>query len=406
MPRHVGLVVEPDLSRDLGGGHPASQQTASPVDPSRGEVAVRRDPVRLRKDTHEVTGVHSQLVGGLRDGEGLGEAVVEHRAQVPSERGIRQHWHHLAEPFTDERTEREDATLRSQLVSARSQRRVHLGKHPRAALVGDQRSRDTGPDGPRRQPGLFEIEHPFAKRASVYRSASVMSDVRGQQSDRARDRVVRIFVERVADRSLVDEQHGPHIVGVRLVGVVLERSVQHLAHERHGRMPRAHRLLHARNVQDSPVPTRHAGAVNEESTESETVRFDTKIVIVLLDGLLAWQELNVTAFLTSGIIASEDGIVGEPYADADGNEYLPMSRQPIVILSGSAEVLAAARSRALGRGIRPSIYTRELFATGHDAANRAAVAGFGAEALNLVGIGLRGPRNVVDRIVKGARMHD
>ena len=143
-----------------------------------------------------------------------------------------------------------------------------------------------------------------------------------------------------------------------------------------------------------------------DTPETEPVRFDTKIVIVLREGLLPWQELNVTAFLTSGIVASEAHIVGELYRDANGNDYLPMSRQPIVILTGSGEVLAAARSRALGRGLRPSIYTRELFSTGHDAANRAAVAAVAADNLDLVGIGLRGPRNVVDRIVKGARMHD
>lgn len=143
-----------------------------------------------------------------------------------------------------------------------------------------------------------------------------------------------------------------------------------------------------------------------DDTQTEPVRFDTKIVIVLREGLLPWQELNVTAFLISGIIASDADIVGEPYGDADGNAYLPMSRQPIVILSGTGEALAAARARALGRGIRPSIYTRELFATGHDAANRAAIAGVHATDLDLVGIGLRGPRNAVDRIVKGAKKHD
>nr|WP_245162020.1 DUF2000 family protein [Brevibacterium marinum] len=46
-----------------------------------------------------------------------------------------------------------------------------------------------------------------------------------------------------------------------------------------------------------------------------------------------------------------------------------------------------------------------MFSTGHDAANREAVASVAAEELNLVGIALRGPKNAVDRVVKGARMH-
>lgn len=134
--------------------------------------------------------------------------------------------------------------------------------------------------------------------------------------------------------------------------------------------------------------------------------FDTKVAVVLRDDLLPWQELNVTAFLLSGIATSEPGLVGEPYRDADGTEYLPMLRQPVLVLSAGAEVLAAARAKAVGRGIPLAVYTRELFSTGHDAANRAAVAAVDAAHLDLVGIALRGPKNVVDRLLKGARMHD
>lgn len=134
--------------------------------------------------------------------------------------------------------------------------------------------------------------------------------------------------------------------------------------------------------------------------------FDTKVAVVLREDLLPWQKLNVTAFLMSAISTSEDGLTGEPYIDADGNHYLPMLRQPVVVLSASAEVLTAARSRAAGRELPFAIYTRDLFSTAHDAANRAAVRAVRAEELDLVGIGLRGPKNVVDRVVKGARMHE
>ncbi|RCS96078.1 DUF2000 family protein [Brevibacterium aurantiacum] len=135
------------------------------------------------------------------------------------------------------------------------------------------------------------------------------------------------------------------------------------------------------------------------------VRFDTKVVVVLRDGLLPWQELNVTAFLTSGIATSESGLVGENYRDGDGNDYLPMLRQPVLVMTAAGALLAKAREKALGRGIPLAIYTEELFSTGHDAANREAVASVAAEELNLVGIALRGPKNAVDRVVKGARMH-
>ncbi|WP_208094694.1 DUF2000 family protein [Brevibacterium limosum] len=136
------------------------------------------------------------------------------------------------------------------------------------------------------------------------------------------------------------------------------------------------------------------------------VRFDTKVVVVLRDDLLPWQELNVTAFLMSGIAASEDDLVGENYRDADGNDYLPMLRQPVMVMSADAEKLKSIRSKALGRGIPTAVYTEELFSTGHDAANRAAVAAVPAEQLNLVGVAMRGAKNAVDRTVKGARMHE
>lgn len=134
-------------------------------------------------------------------------------------------------------------------------------------------------------------------------------------------------------------------------------------------------------------------------------RFDTKVVVVLRDDLLPWQELNVTAFLMSGIATSGPDLTGEPYRDADDTEYLPMLRQPVLVFTADAGLLATAREKAVGRGIPMAIYTRELFSTGHDAANRAAVAGVAAADLDLVGIALRGPRNAVDKVVKGARMH-
>jgi hypothetical protein len=46
-----------------------------------------------------------------------------------------------------------------------------------------------------------------------------------------------------------------------------------------------------------------------------------------------------------------------------------------------------------------------MFATGHDADSRAVVAAVPGIDLDLVGLGLHGPRNIVDKIVKGARLH-
>ncbi len=157
-------------------------------------------------------------------------------------------------------------------------------------------------------------------------------------------------------------------------------------------------------TEGQPTPA-EAAAENPTTDPTVPVRFDTKVVVVLRDDLQPWQELNVTAFLMSGIATSDEGLVGENYRDADGNDYLPMLRQPVMVMTADADKLRSIRTKAMGRGIPTAIYTEELFSTGHDAANRAAVAGFPAEELNLVGVALRGAKNGVDRVAKGANMH-
>ncbi len=134
-------------------------------------------------------------------------------------------------------------------------------------------------------------------------------------------------------------------------------------------------------------------------------RFDTKIAVLLRDDLASWQLLNVTAFLISGIAHAVPELMGKPYEDAHGVAYLPMFGQPVLVFAGSAGVLAAAHGRALGRGLRFSIFTDDLFHTGNDDDNRAAVSAVPTEKLALAGIAVHGPRNAVDKILKGAELH-
>ena len=135
------------------------------------------------------------------------------------------------------------------------------------------------------------------------------------------------------------------------------------------------------------------------------MRFETKIVVIVRDDLEPWQRLNVTAFLASGIAANPD-LLGEPYADADGTRYLPLFRQPVLVMEGDKTVVSAARERAVRRGVPTAVFTADMFATGHDAANRAVVAAVPGADLDLVGVAVHGQRNAVDKIVKGARPGD
>jgi hypothetical protein len=133
--------------------------------------------------------------------------------------------------------------------------------------------------------------------------------------------------------------------------------------------------------------------------------FDTKIAIVVRDDLAVWQKLNVTAFLTSGIVGATEGLLGEAYEDAAGNTYHPLAIQPIIVLSADAERVRLIYRRAMERGVRLSLYIEDMFKTGHDAANRETVKRYRPDEMNVVGLALRDDKKTVDKITQGARMH-
>ena len=135
------------------------------------------------------------------------------------------------------------------------------------------------------------------------------------------------------------------------------------------------------------------------------MRFDTKIAIAVQEGLAAWQKLNVTAFLASAVAGGVPGVIGEPYEDGSGHTYLPMFRQPVLIYAAGAQALGRVRGQATGRGMNVAVYIEEMFKTGHDEANRAAVRAVAAEEMPLVGVAVHGPRNAVDKILKGLPLH-
>ena len=117
------------------------------------------------------------------------------------------------------------------------------------------------------------------------------------------------------------------------------------------------------------------------------------------------QKLNVTAFLTSGIVGAHPGLLGEPYEDATGNRYNALSIQPVIVLAAEGDPIATIYRRALERGVKLSLYIRAMFSTGHDAANRATVKQYAPDAMDVVGPALRDDKRLVDKITEGARMH-
>jgi hypothetical protein len=133
--------------------------------------------------------------------------------------------------------------------------------------------------------------------------------------------------------------------------------------------------------------------------------FDTKVAILVLDELAAWQKLNVTAFLAPGVAASAPEAIGEVYEDALGRAHGRLLSQPILIFAATPEVLAQAYRAAVDRDLQRAVCVKAMFATGHDAANRAAFMAEPADAPDLAGIALRGARKAVDRAIKGASLH-
>lgn len=134
--------------------------------------------------------------------------------------------------------------------------------------------------------------------------------------------------------------------------------------------------------------------------------FPTKVAVAVRDDLAAWQRLNVTAFLMSGVTAAVDEAqVGEPYEDASGVTYLPMLRQPVLVFEASGDKLRTVHRRALEREVPLAIYTAELFSTGRDEENRAAVKAVATNELDLVGLAICAPHKAADAVLRGLRRH-
>ncbi len=133
--------------------------------------------------------------------------------------------------------------------------------------------------------------------------------------------------------------------------------------------------------------------------------FDTKVAILVLEDLAAWQKLNVTAFLATGIAGAAPEAMGEPYQDAAGRQHARLLGQPMLVFAAMPEILLRAYLQAIERGLTRAVYVRAMFSTGHDEANRAAFLAEPADRPDLVGLALRGPKKDVDKATKGAALH-
>ncbi len=405
MPGEMGLVVEPGGGRDVPGRQAFEEQVTGEVDPAAREVLVRCHSELAAEGTDQVCRVGVQQAGCLIERDPVDVPVVE---QVPQpvgkaaavgtgDRGQRLLPQVPVQPLVDER----EQAFGRQFLAGGLKGRVQGVDLPTQPGIVQGGAVDGESDEALSEDRRVEVQDSFAESLWC-RRRPVVRHVRRQERHQVVQRAVLVPVQFVPDHPVIDEEQGPRVMRVHGIAVVGETGVEHLDDSPHGRAPGPDLRAsdHARIVQDSAVP-----AWKSPTMESTPVRFDTKIAVLLRDDLQSWQRLNVTAFLVSGISTVDPEVIGEPYADADDTEYLPMFRQPVLVFAGSKETLTLAHTRAVGRALPLSVFTSDLFSTGHDGDNRAAVRAVPKDHLDLVGLAVYGPKNAVDKVLKGARMH-
>lgn len=200
------------------------------------------------------------------------------------------------------------------------------------------------------------------------------------------------IVERL--RAEKGETHAIGLMSVQVVGMAAEPSQQSL-------QPFARRVEvnfvgvgQCTNVQDEvAILPQYGGMI-----------YDTKTALVLRADLAGWQLANVAAFLTGGLAGKTPDMMGEPYRDSAGRVYSALVREPVFVYGAALDELRRTHRRALARALCPAIYIEQMFKTTNDADNRAAVAAATADALDFVGIGLHGPRKLVDKVINGLKL--
>jgi hypothetical protein len=131
--------------------------------------------------------------------------------------------------------------------------------------------------------------------------------------------------------------------------------------------------------------------------------YETKTALVLRSDLAGWQVANVAAFLAGGLAGTHPHLMGEPYKDGSGKVYTGLIREPVFVYGATVEELRRTHQRALGRELVPAVYVEAMFKTTNDADNRTAFAAAPVDALDFVGVGVHGPRKVIDKVVNSLK---
>lgn len=134
--------------------------------------------------------------------------------------------------------------------------------------------------------------------------------------------------------------------------------------------------------------------------------YENKIAVVLLNDLVQWQKINVTAFLASSIAIAFPETHGAALISASGTQYLPFLKHPVLVYAAETdEQLKRAFNRATERGLHIGVYTKGLFATKNEEGNLTEIAQYTDAELDLAGIIIYGENKKVDKAVDKLRFH-
>jgi hypothetical protein len=136
-----------------------------------------------------------------------------------------------------------------------------------------------------------------------------------------------------------------------------------------------------------------------------TLLRDWKIAVAVRDDLETWQKVNLTAFVVSGLGSENPGLMGEPYVDGSGRTEPAKFGIPVLVYAGDRDGVRRAFLRAVSRELSISVYTDELFTTGNDVDNRAAIVSVPTEDLLVAGFAVAEERKQVDKVFDKLKFH-
>lgn len=286
------------------------------------------------------------------------------------------------------------------IIDGRIKDIMESGNGPSQHHVIDGRSINRGPNQIFADGLGVDVEDPFPESLSGASGLAVMGHVRRQDGDSPPVRTPFVLGQAVANLAAVDDEYRPGVVAVKRVGVVVEAGVKDLRHPGQSRPPRPNLVnwrpwFHANNVQE---PVRRYVLTGPMTP-------GWKLAVAVREDLEVWQKLNVTAFVTSGFGSAHPALIGKNYVDGSGIEYLPKLGLPVLIYAADGPAIRRAFDRARGRDLAVSVYTDELFRTGNDVDNRAAVAAVSTADLVIAGFAAAGEAKQVDKAFDKLRFH-